>query len=170
MQKTTTVLKTDFLHLAPAISILAFFIPFTISGPQWLTGIVINSLLFLYVSKFPKKTVFPVIILPSAGAFVHGVVFGPLTPFLIYFFPFIWMGNYLLVFIFNKTKNRNYFFRIAAASVFKFIVLFSVANIYFRLQFVPKLFITSMGIVQLFTAFTGGILSLIMMKLINKKL
>jgi len=169
MQKTLTIPKTDFFHLDIALPALAFIIPFIVSGPQWLTGTVVNCFLFLFAARFPKRSNVPTVILPSIGAIVHGVVFGPFTPFLIYFLPFIWLGNYFLVMIFSKTINQNYFLRVTIASIVKFGLLFSVANLFFGFHIVPKLFVASMGVIQLTTALTGGILSYFIFQLINKK-
>ena len=68
---------------------LAFFIPAVFSSPQWLTGTIINTLLFIVATKLDFKKQLPIIILPSLGAFSHIVIFGPLTVFLLYFIPFI---------------------------------------------------------------------------------
>ena len=169
MQKTITVSKVDLLHLEITLPALAFTIPFIISGPQWLTGTVVNCFLFLFVTRLPKKNTIPIVILPSLGALFHGVVFGPFTPFLTYFLPFIWMGNYLLISVFSLMKNQNYFIRVVTSSIFKFCLLVSSAYLFYGLKIVPKIFITSIGLIQLITALTGGILSYIIFQLMNKK-
>ncbi len=80
---------------ALALPIVAFAIPFFVSGPQWLTGTAVNCLLILAAARLPQRFVWPVIILPSLGALAHGALFGPFTPFLLFFVPFIWIGNWL---------------------------------------------------------------------------
>lgn len=169
MPKPITILETDFLHLRIVLPALAFTIPFIISGPQWLTGTVVNCFLFLFATRLPKRSSILVAILPSIGALLHGVVFGPFTSFLIYFLPFIWMGNYLLISTFSLIKNHNYFIRVVVSSVIKFGLLVSFAYLFYGLKIVPKMFITSMGLIQLITALTGGILSFIILQLINNK-
>jgi len=169
MQKTITVSKADLLHLEITLPALAFAIPFIVSGPQWLTGTIVNCFLFLFVARLPKRNALPIVILPSLGALFHGVVFGPFTPFLTYFLPFIWLGNYLLVFTFSLMKNQNYFTQVVVSSTIKFCLLVSSAYLFYGLKIVPKMFITSMGLIQLITALTGGILSYIIFQLMNKK-
>lgn len=148
---------------------MAFFIPVFISQPQWLTGTVVNCLLFLAAARFSRKSVLPVMILPSLGAITNGILFGPQTVFLYYFLPFIWMGNYLLVSVFSLTKNQPYFLRVIFAALAKYLLLIVFAQIYFGFKVVPQLFLTSMGIVQLITALSGGALAFIILQFLQKE-
>ncbi|PIP14922.1 hypothetical protein COY88_02950 [Candidatus Roizmanbacteria bacterium CG_4_10_14_0_8_um_filter_35_28] len=58
--------------------------------------------LFIAVQKFSYKKILPVIVLPSLGAILNGVLFGPATIFLYYFLPFIWIGNLILIYSFSQ--------------------------------------------------------------------
>lgn len=156
------------VRLNLVIYALSFTLPIFISNPQWITGTVVNCLLFLTAEKLSKKESLPVVVLPSLGAVTYGVLFGPQTMFLYYFLPFIWIGNYLLMFLFSTLKNQKYFIRVAVSSFAKYLFLFLLANLYFGLKIVPKLFIVSMGTLQLVTALSGGILSFFILKFINK--
>jgi len=147
---------------------LGFCIPFFISQPQLLTGAVVNSLLFIASEKLNRKSLYPILVLPSLGAFSHGVLFGPLTVFLFYFLPLIWIGNYLQVSIFSFTKQKNYLVRVFSSALVKYILLFAAANFYFKFGIVPKLFITSMGVVQFTTACLGGLLAYFVLKFLKK--
>ncbi len=169
MLKSILITRVDFRFIDALIPVLAFTIPFFVPGPQWFTGTLVNCFLFLYVSKFSKKNIAPVIILPSIGALLNGLIFGPLTVFLVYFIPFIWMGNFLLLLVFSNMKNYNYLLRIVVSSFAKFGLLFLVANIYFGFHVVPKLFINSMGLIQLVTALAGGALSYLFLMLGRKR-
>lgn len=152
------------------IGLTAFAIPFFISGPQWLTGTVVNTLLFIAVSRLPTRRLFPVIILPSVGAVLHGMLFGPLTLFLIYFLPFIWIGNSILMGVFAYLRKRvSSIIGVITSAAFKSIFLFVVANIYFKFHLVPKMFITSMGFIQLVTAISGGLLAVFILKAIGNQ-
>lgn len=166
MQKVLSIVKAKSLNIDLIFPVLAFSIPFILSGPQWLTGTFVNCYLFLYVSSLSQKYKTLAIILPSIAALLHGAVFGPFTPFLIYFLPFIWLGNLILVSIFERTKSLNYSLRIILSSISKSVFLLSFAFIYVGLGIVPKLFMTSMGLIQLLTALLGGFLSLIILKII----
>ncbi len=145
---------------------LAFFIPAVFSSPQWLTGTIINALLFIAASKLDFKRQLPVIILPSLGAFSHGVIFGPLTVSLLYFIPFIWLGNAVLVgFMGIKRISRwPFFFRVLAASALKSVILFSVASLYVNFDLTPALFLTAMGLIQFLTAMAGGTIAYLILQ------
>ncbi|MEK7664636.1 MAG: hypothetical protein AAB361_00675 [Patescibacteria group bacterium] len=118
---------------------LSFFVPFFLGHPQWLVGTIVNACLFLTAIFLPKKFFLPLIIFPSLGVLARGLVFGPFTPFLIYFLPFIWLGNLVLI-------------------------LISAANIYFKFHIVPQMFLQAMGQNQLLTALAGGIISFIILQ------
>ncbi|KKR00996.1 MAG: hypothetical protein UT26_C0037G0021, partial [Microgenomates group bacterium GW2011_GWC1_39_12] len=76
--------------------------------------------------------------------------FGPFTIYLVYFLPFIWVGNYLLMYV---AKSSSFLVAALAKSLF----LFLIAYIFVSLHIVPKIFLTAMGILQLVTALVGGI-------------
>jgi len=134
---------------------IAFFIPLIFSHPQWLIGVIINILLYLSVDLDFKKQL-PIIIIPSVSALLHNTLFGTFTLFLIYFIPFVWIGNFILV---RVMKLRlNYLYKMILASTAKSLFLFIVAYIYFSLGLVPAIFLTAMGLIQLITSLVGGLL------------
>lgn len=166
---------------------LAFFVPFLLGGPQWLVGTMVNTCLFLAVLFLPKKYYLPIVIFPSLGVLARGLIFGPFTPFLVYFLPFIWLGNFILMFVFGKiceflikrdptSFNLDKLFSkflevgslIAFPALAKFTVLFFAANIYFKFNFVPKIFLATMGMNQLLTAVYGGIIAYLIFIGLNK--
>jgi len=140
------------------LSVLSFFIPFTIGHPQWLVGIIVNACLFLSAIYLPKKYFIPLAILTSFGVLARGLVFGPLTMFLVYFLPFIWLGNLILILVFKRMG-------FIVASVAKFLFLILIANIYFNFSVVPVIFLQAMGLTQLATALSGGLIAFIILKL-----
>jgi len=146
------------------LSVSSFVVPFYLGYPQWLVGTLVNAFLFLSVVFLPKNLFFPLIVLPSLGVLARGVIFGSLTPFLIYFLPFIWLGNLILILSFRKMYNFNYIFSLIASATAKFLFLTLIANIYFRFSIVPQMFLQTMGILQFLTALAGGIISLIVFK------
>jgi len=160
--QTNVLEKITTLPLNIILPVLAFAIPLFISGPQWLTGTVVNTLLFLVVSQnLGRKNWLPVAILPSLAAVSHGLLFGKFTPFVLYFLPFIWIGNLLLMFSFNKLiKFLPLTISIIFSSLIKSFWLYLFASMYFQLKLVPAVFLTSMGIFQLITAIFGGIIAL----------
>lgn len=148
------------------VSILSFFMPFTLGHPQWLVGTVVNACLFLGAAYLPQKYFFPLAIFPSMGVLARGLVFGQFTYFLVYFLPFIWLGNLVLILLFKKVlvnlTNLKYVFSVFCAAVAKFLFLWVVANIYFSFHIVPRIFVSTMGLNQLATALAGGLISWIL--------
>jgi len=144
-----------------------FLLPLVIGGPQWLVGTLVNAFLFISVVKLGRQTLFLLAMLPSLGAFSHGVLFGPWTFILIYFMPFIWLGNWLMMQVFSLRFSSLPVVRLIPSAVLKACILFIIANLYVRLGLVPKIFVTSMGIIQFITAMAGGILALSILKLVK---
>lgn len=124
---------------------VAVVVPFVTSN-QIITGTIVNFLLF----AVPRKYVWPVVVLPSLAVMARGVIFGPFTPFLFYFIPFIWLSNLVLA----ANKNKGF----VVAAILKTAVLYLAARMYFEFKIVPEVFVTSMGVLQLVTAIFGGIL------------
>jgi len=159
--KTITIPKVTVQVIEYSLLFLSFFIPFLISSPQLLTGSIVNTLLFLFVLKTHSKNVLPIIILPSAGALLNGVVFGTFTPFLLYFLPFIWISNFILVKSFRYFIHKTSFVMgIIGSSIIKSLFLFAIAFILTTTKIVPQIFLQAMGIFQLGTALLGGAIAL----------
>jgi len=166
LQKTQSLNLPVILSASPSVlvfiglSILSFSIPFSLSHLQWLVGTIVNACLFLAAVFLPGKFILPLIILPSLGVLSRGIIFGPLTMSLVYFLPFIWLANLVLLLIFKRFfLHLNYFFSVFIAVIAKFLFLFVIASIYFEFAFVPKIFLQSMGINQFLTALAGGLIS-----------
>ncbi|MFH0937378.1 MAG: hypothetical protein V1808_03720 [Candidatus Daviesbacteria bacterium] len=145
---------------ALSLSLLSFTVPFCLGGPQFLVGIIINTALFASVIFLPNKYFWPIIVLPSLAVLSRGIIFGPLTPFLIYFLPFIWLGNFGLIYIFKKTyQNSGFLKAMFLAGAGKQILLILSAQIFFNFKIVPSVFLATMGINQLLTAIAGGLIA-----------
>jgi len=145
---------------------LSFFVPFALGHPQWLVGTIVNVCLFLGAVYLPKRYFIALAVLPSLGVLARGVLFGSFTMFLVYFLPFIWIGNLLLVLTTKGLFSRfGYIFSAFSACVFKFLFLFIIANICFRYDVVPAFFLHSMGLNQLSTALDGGLVAFLVFKI-----
>jgi len=151
-----------------AIYFFGYAIPFLVAQPQLLTGTIVNALLFVSSEKLGKKSLYPILILPSLGAISHGVLFGPRTFFLAYFLPFIWLGNYLQTSVFSLAGRWNYLARVLVSASAKCLLLFAAANIYYQARIVPQIFVTSMGAVQFITACLGGLLAYFILQSLKK--
>lgn len=162
MKTETMVINIRSLTIYQNIIIsLAFFIPFLISGPQLLTGTLVNCLLILGAKFVDKKNHLIIAILPSVAAVLNGVVFGKFTLFLVFFLPFIWFGN----FVFIKTilyfkNNLSMSLSILFSLILKTFILYFSALLYFKFNLVPEIFLTAMGMFQLATGVMGGIIYL----------
>jgi len=160
-----TFLKT---YSFPLLSSFAFLVPFALNHSQILTGTLVNTTLFLSAYFFPKKYQLPLLVLPGLGVLTRGALFGPFTLFLVYFLPFIWFGNYLLINVFQKAnKSFGVLPAIFLSAFAKQALLLLSARFYFSAKIVPAVFLTSMGSIQLITAILGGLIALI---IINKVL
>jgi hypothetical protein len=152
------------------ISVVSFFTSFLLGHPQWLVGTIVNAGLFLSAIYLPKKYFLPIAIFPSLGVLARGLVFGPFTAFLIYFLPFIWAGNLVLILLFRFIYSKIFHnFGIAAitSAIVKFAVLFLTANAYFKFNFAPAVFLQLMGLNQLATALAGGAIGFVILKFNN---
>ena len=141
-------------------SLLAFAIPFVFSQPQLLTGAVVNMFLILAAMRLRGWKVLPVVLLPSAAAFLNGMVFGPMTIFLLYLMPAIWLGNFLLVYLFktlNIEKKINYWATLGIATIAKTALIFAGTLLLSNFGIIPAALLTAMGIMQIATALIGGV-------------
>ena len=160
--KTIAYPQTKSIFFEYTLIALAFLIPLFISGPQFLTGTVVNSLIFLFALQQPNlKRTLPFIIAPSIGTIGNGILFGTVTHFLFYFLPFIWMANYVLIVSFKSLLKKNSLIvSVVGSGILKFLTLFFVAYLFTIGKIVPSIFIQFMGLFQLYTALAGGILAL----------
>jgi hypothetical protein len=158
--KTITFPQTTSRVIEYSLIAASFFIPFFISGPQLLTGTIVNALLFLFVSQLSSKKILPMVILPSIGAVLNGVLFSKFTVFLLYFLPFIWIGNYVLILSFRSLlKTRSFFISAVGSSLIKCSILFIIALFFTQYKIVPTIFLQLMGVFQLVTALLGGMIA-----------
>jgi hypothetical protein len=140
-------------------SIIAFFAPFMVGHPQWVVGTIVNSSLVLAALNIKNYRLLPIILLPSIAVLTRGLIFGPFTIFLVYLIPFIWMGNAILVLCMKYFKLNNWI-NMGIGSVLKAAFLFTAAYALVSLKVLPPLFLTTMGLFQLYTAVAGGVLAL----------
>jgi hypothetical protein len=147
---------------------VGFLVPFTLGHPQLLVGTLVNATLVLAALKFDSnKKILPLLFAPSLGVLARGLIFGPMTPFLVIMLPFIWTSNAILVYLMknlHKDKEKNYGISLGISALAKSGFLFSVAFILVSVSVLPAVFLTAMGIVQLTTALSGGILAFALYK------
>jgi hypothetical protein len=149
------------------LSLAAFFIPLFLGHQQIIVGSVVNAFLIAGALHLKGWKVAPVIIMPSLGAVAAGLLFGPLSKFLLLMVPFIWIGNTLLVVSMKKFK-LNYWFKLGLGTIIKAGFLFTAAFILYTLGALPVIFLTAMGILQVATALVGGLLAFTYEKMAQK--
>jgi hypothetical protein len=152
-------------------AIVSFIFPMLLSHPQLLVGSVVNSALVLSALNLKGYKTLPVILLPSIGVFTAGLIFGSLTKFLLYIIPFIWIGNALFVFSIKKLnlENRmNKYYGIIVSIIIKCGFLFLSTYVMVKLNILPVVFLTSMGIFQVYTALIGASFALVVQQVKKK--
>ena len=140
-------------------SAVCFFLPLMIGHPQIVVGIVVNAMLITAALNLKGYKLWPVILLPAIGALSRGALFGPFTIFIVYMIPFIWIGNAILVYTFkimNLEMKKNYVFTLVVGACLKAGFLFLAALILVKTGIIPVIFLTTMGLFQLWTALAGG--------------
>jgi hypothetical protein len=166
-QNLKQVLLNEKLQLG-IIYMLAFTVPFIFKQPQLLIGSIINFILIFSVSRYSLKKTIPILFLPSLASFLNGVLFGIFTPYLLYLIPFIILSNLILVLVVKYFNIR--YLNVGIAALLKACLLFSATYILFQTIHIPEIFLTTMGLVQLYTAIIGGGLATIFLGLGKKKL
>jgi len=165
LQKEENILIKTLLNQRFQISILMISliaIPFVLDKSQYLTGTLVNMLLALGITKFGLKKIWPMVLLPSASTYIHGVIFGGATNFLIYLIPFIILANLIYSVLFKNIKKDIW--NVLIASIAKAGLLFTVAFVLHKMGTLPEIFLTTMGIMQLITAITGGFMAYTIIK------
>jgi hypothetical protein len=148
----------EYLEMA-IYSVIAFSLPFILGHEQLLVGSFVNCALMLAALNLKGARLLPVIILPSIGAYLAGLIFGVASPALLCMIPIIWAGNALLVLcikylVLDKRTNRVAALGMGAAAKAAFLFLSAFALLSFGA--VPAAFLAAMGIFQLATALLGG--------------
>lgn len=148
-----------------SLPIIAFAVPFLVSGPQWLTGTLVNMLLFLGALTLSRPSLGVVIVIPSIAVLLNGVVFGAFSPYLAYFVPFIWVGNFILVRSTQRLRQSlPWPLLVASGAVLKSAFLFLCAVVFVSVKLVPPVFLQAMSVLQLVTALVGGALAFTVMR------
>jgi len=141
-------------------TLVCFSIPLILGHNQLIVGIAVNAAIIAAALNLKGYKLLPIIIAPSLGAVSAGLLFGPLTIYLIYMIPFIWIGNSILLFSFKFFKlklKKNYLTTLVLGAGMKSGFIFLSAYILYSLSIIPAMFLTAMGIMQLATALGGGI-------------
>ncbi len=149
----------------------AFLVPFFIGQPQLVVGTIVNASLILTALNFKGNKILPVILLPSVAVLSRGLIFGPFTMYLILTMPFIWIGNSVLVYSIKRFylgAKWNKYFVLTFSIIAKVLLLYLSTSLLIKTGILPKIFSTSMGMFQLYTAIAGCALALIVQRKLKK--
>ncbi|MCK4259595.1 MAG: ECF transporter S component [Halanaerobiales bacterium] len=131
------------------------------SLPQPVTGPVVNLILYLSVLLVGMSSGLVIGAVTPWIALTVGILPPPLAPMI----PFIIAGNMSLVIVFGLLRKFNVYVGIIAASVLKFLILASGVRFFIQ---VPPVVAKAMQIPQLITALVGGILAVILFRVLDK--
>ncbi len=140
---------------------------------QFLVGPLVNSVLLLTAFICGTKWGGITGALTPIMALLVGQLASPMMPFI----PFIMIGNILYVVVFGLLKDKNFglYIGILAGAFIKFIFLYLSATklVYlFGLNLPEKILAklaVSMGFTQFITAITGGIITVIIIKILKQR-
>jgi hypothetical protein len=131
---------------------------------QWITGTVVNALIFFACYRLGVVNASLIAILPSFIAAVRGLLPAPLLIMI----PYIILANLTLILSFSLIKLKSNLIRVALAAFLKFLLLFSVITFLIKL---PEPMASMMSWPQFITALAGGLIFVLSLKgfQLNKK-
>ena len=128
---------------------------------QWITGTIVNAILFVAVSRVGIVNAAAIAALPSSMALMRGLLPAPMAILI----PYIILANILMIAIFYFISN-NKLLGIISGSILKFAFLFAITSFFIK---IASPLAVMMQWPQLFTALAGGLLALGTIKILQKK-
>ena len=129
---------------------------------QWITGTLVNAILFLAAYKLKIFNALLIAIIPSTIALIRGLLPLPMAMLI----PYIILSNVILMTVFSIFKKRI-LPGIILASLSKFLFLYLITL--FIVKGLNTTLVTMFQWPQLATALAGGLLALMIFKNIPKK-
>ena len=112
-----------------------------------------------------------VVTMPSISTILSGYVFGSASTYMVYMIPAIWIGNFILVYLYKLLlldKKLNYFLAGIAGVLLKVAVIFLFFNVLNLFNLFPEKLVSTlqnaMGITQLITASIGVVVAFVIYK------
>lgn len=160
--------KTRTNSLVAWMSILGLALLAPLFPLQQISGPIVNALLFIAVLILGLKQTLPICFMPSIMALSAGLLPWLLAPIV----PFIMLSNVILVIVFAYTYEKNFWWGVLAASLLKFIFIWSttaaVANLIIKKPQAIKAVAMMMSWPQLFSALAGGVIAYFVLKFIKR--
>ena len=154
--------QTNIRWLSRTAILLAIALVFQMGGfPQFITGPLINTVLYLAAMIVGWQGGMLIGILTPVIASIRGILPPPLTPLI----PFIALGNSILVILFFWLQSKNKIAGIIIASLAKFLLLVSAVKLVVQ---VPPAIAQMMSFPQLITALAGGAIALVLAHFFKK--
>ncbi len=158
-------LGTRDLMWTAALTLLAIAVPALLAHTphnQWITGTIVNALLFVAVWRLGIANAILIAVLPSSIALSRGLLPVPMALLV----PYIIFSNILLISVFSLLK-KNLSYGIFISAFVKFGFLFVIS-----LYFAPKLLaplVVMMQWPQLITALAGGFIAAGIITILKKQ-
>lgn len=150
------------------VSVLGIALVAPLFPLQQVTGPIINALLFIAVVMLGLRQTLPICFIPSIMALLAGILLPIMAPIV----PFIMLGNVVLVVTFSYFYQKNFWLGVVAASVLKFIFIWSttsaIANLFIKKPAIVSRIAQIMSWPQLLTALGGGLLAYAFLKFIKR--
>jgi len=166
MNKKENIISLNFKLSAIKILQLVAFIFIAVGAPyfsnQFVTGSIVNAMLFVAVSTLGIESAFLLCLVPSLISIYTGLLPLTIAPMV----PFIMMGNALLVLVFSKVKARGFWFGAILASLTKFGFIYFAGMILAGsvLSGISKNIMLMISWPQLATAIAGATIAFIFLK------
>lgn len=165
--KTLILEKEKILSLVKFVAILSLSILAPLFKIQFITGPIVNALLFIATVILGSSSALLIGLLPSVISFSTGLLPFVLAPMI----PFIMIGNSLLVVTFAYFYKKNYWLGVIMAAFLKFFFLFLssqiLVNFFLKSTLAVKV-ASMMNWPQLATALVGGVIAYSFLKFIKK--
>jgi len=166
--KTLSLKKENILALGEFVLLLSLSIFAPYLKFQWLTGPIVNAILFVSTILLGSSSAILIGLIPSVVSLSTGLLPIVLAPMI----PFIMLGNTILILTFDFLKKKNYWLAIVSSSFLKFFFLFltseAVINLLLKKETATKV-ASMMSWPQFFTALAGGAIAYLFLKSIKKK-
>jgi len=167
LTKTLTWTRANSITAVQFIALLGIAVVAPLFHIQWLTGPIVNAMLFIAVVLLGSQNAILLAILPSPIALGVGLLPAPLAPMI----PFIMISNVIMILGFHYLRDKNFWLGVGVASILKFIFLWSTSYLVIDLLLKKELAIQISQIMswpQLYTALIGGLIAYLFLKSIKK--
>ena len=139
---------------------------------QIIIGSIVNTALIMTAINLNGcAKILGVVTMPSISTILSGYVFGSASTYMVYMIPAIWIGNFILVYLYKLLlldKKLNYFLAGIAGVLLKVAVIFLFFNVLNLFNLFPEKLVSTlqnaMGLTQLITASIGVVIAFVIYK------